>query len=76
MCCPKLPENVGTLAFATPTFSVSPSEEVSNVTIEDVEQLWVNLSVQWKLDLADTDLAENLDLKDTHQKIFATIFDI
>ena len=25
--------------------------------------------VQWKLDLADTDLAENLDLKDTLQKI-------
>ena len=24
--------------------------------------------VQWKLDLADTDLAENLDLKDTLQK--------
>ena len=34
------------------------------------------LKVQWKLDLADTDVAENLDLKDTHQKIFATIFDI
>ena len=31
--------------------------------------------VQWKLDLADTDLAENLDLKDTLQKIWATIFD-
>ena len=31
--------------------------------------------VQWKLDLADTDLAENLDLEDTHQKIWATIFD-
>ena len=30
--------------------------------------------VQWKLDLADTDLAENLDLKDTVQKIRATIF--
>ena len=31
--------------------------------------------VQRKLDLADTDLAENLDLKDTPQKIWATIFD-
>ena len=30
--------------------------------------------LQWKLDLADTDLAENLDLKDTPQKIWATIF--
>ena len=30
--------------------------------------------VQWKLDLADTDLAENLDLKDTLQKIRATTF--
>ena len=30
--------------------------------------------VQWKLDLADTDLAENLDLKDTLKKIWATIF--
>ena len=27
--------------------------------------------VQWKLDLADTDLAENLGLKDTLQKIWA-----
>ena len=31
--------------------------------------------VQWKLDLADTDLAENLGLKDTLQKIWGTIFD-
>ena len=31
--------------------------------------------IQWKLHLADTDLAENLDLKDTPQKIWATIFD-
>ena len=31
--------------------------------------------IQWKLDLTDTDLAENLDLKDTPQKIWATIFD-
>ena len=30
--------------------------------------------LQWKLDLADTDLAETLDLKDTLQKIWATIF--
>ena len=30
--------------------------------------------VQWKLDLADTDLAENLDLKGTPQKIWANIF--
>ena len=37
--------------------------------------LWNTFSVQWKLDLADTDLAENLDLKDTPQKIWATIFD-
>ena len=27
------------------------------------------VQVQWKLDLADTDLAENFDLKDTLQKI-------
>ena len=27
------------------------------------------VEIQWKLDLADTDLAENLDLKDTLQKI-------
>ena len=33
------------------------------------------LIVQWKLDLADTSLAENLSLKDTPQKIWATIFD-
>ena len=38
-----------------------------------VEKWTVNL-VQWKLDLADTDFAENLDLKDTLQKIWATIF--
>ena len=31
--------------------------------------------IQWKLDLADTDLAENLDLKNTPQKIWATVFD-
>ena len=31
--------------------------------------------LQWKLNLADTDLAENLYLKDTPQKIWATIFD-
>ena len=30
----------------------------------------------WKLDFADTDLAENLDLKDILQKIWATIFDL
>ena len=30
---------------------------------------------QWRLDLADTILAENLSLKDTLQKIWATIFD-
>ena len=34
-----------------------------------------SMKIQWKLDLADTDLAENLDLKDTPQKIWATIFD-
>ena len=33
------------------------------------------LCIQWKLDLADTDLAKNLDLKDTPQKMWATIFD-
>jgi len=33
------------------------------------------VNVQWKLDLADTSLAENLSLKDTLQKIWATIFD-
>ena len=32
--------------------------------------------IQWKLNLADTDLAENFDLKDTLQKIWASIFDI
>ena len=31
--------------------------------------------MQWKLDLADTDLAENLDLKDILQQIWVTIFD-
>ena len=31
--------------------------------------------LQCKFDLADTDLAENLNLKDTLQKIWATIFD-
>ena len=31
--------------------------------------------IQCKLDLADTDLAENLDLKDTLQKTRVTIFD-
>ena len=31
--------------------------------------------VQWKLDLADTSLAENLGLKDTLKKIWATVFD-
>ena len=35
----------------------------------------VELRVQWKLNLADIDLAEKLDLKDTPQKIWATIFD-
>ena len=30
--------------------------------------------VQWKLELADTSLAENLGLKDTLQKIWATVF--
>ena len=42
--------------------------------------LSVKSTVQWKfdladIDLADIDLAENLDLKDTLQKIWATIFD-
>ena len=32
-------------------------------------------SLLWKLDLAETDLAENLDLMDTLQEILATIFD-
>ena len=31
--------------------------------------------IQWKLDLADTSLAENLGLKKTLQKIWATVFD-
>ena len=31
--------------------------------------------LQWNLDLADTDLAENLDLNVTLQKIWAPIFD-
>ena len=31
--------------------------------------------LQWKLDLADADLVENLDLKDTLYKIWVTIFD-
>ena len=33
------------------------------------------ISVQWELDLTDTDLAENLDLKDTLKKIWVTNFD-
>ena len=33
------------------------------------------ISIQWKLDLAGTDLAENLVLKDTLQKIWGTVFD-
>ena len=33
------------------------------------------MTVQWKLGLADSSLAENLFLKDTFQKILATIFD-
>ena len=32
-------------------------------------------AIQWKFDLADTNLAENLGLKDTLQKIWATVFD-
>ena len=35
---------------------------------------WAGLVLQWKLDLADNNLAENLDLKDTLQKIWATFF--
>ena len=35
----------------------------------------MSMFILWKLDLADTDLAENLGLKDTLQKICATIFD-
>ena len=31
--------------------------------------------MQWKIDLADTDLSENLDLKDIPLEIWATIFD-
>ena len=31
--------------------------------------------VQWKIDLADTSLAENLSLEDTLQKIWAIVFD-
>ena len=34
------------------------------------------IKIHWKLDLADTDLAENLGLKDTLQKVWATIFDL
>ena len=33
-----------------------------------------HVSLQWKLDLADTSLAENLGLKDTLHKIWAIIF--
>ena len=33
------------------------------------------LPVQWKLDLADTGLAENFSLKDTLQKLWETVFD-
>ena len=32
-------------------------------------------AVKWELDIADTSLAENLGLKETLQKIRATIFD-
>ena len=31
--------------------------------------------IQWKLDLADTSLAENFDLKDTLKKIWVIVFD-
>ena len=34
-----------------------------------------SMTVQWKLGLADSSLAENLFLKDNFQKILATIFD-
>ena len=37
-------------------------------------QIQVNNKVQWKLDIADTSLAENLGLEDTFQKIWATVF--
>ena len=40
--------------------------------VVDFVAKWLN--IRWRLDLADTDLAENLDLKDTLQKIWATIF--
>ena len=33
------------------------------------------VQVQWMLDLANIDLAENLGLKDTLQKIWPTVFD-
>ena len=35
----------------------------------------MNNKIQWKFDLADTDLAENPDINDTIQKVLATIFD-
>ena len=34
-----------------------------------ISHCWNVSEIQWKLDLVDTDLAENLDLEDTHQKI-------
>ena len=34
----------------------------------------ISMKLHWKLDLADTDLAENLGLKDTLQEIWATFF--
>ena len=41
---------------------------------QQVGHYWHPNHIQWKLDLADTDLAENLNLKDTLQKIWATFF--
>ena len=36
--------------------------KISNREYREITEI---LSIQWKLDLADIDLAENLDLKDT-----------
>ena len=46
----------------------------------DTQAAWnqrkpVSYPIQWTLDLADNGLAENLCLKDTLKKIWATIFD-
>ena len=58
---------VGTFKFLLFSFLSCPTQLFGERRVPTCE-------IQLKLDLADTDLAENLDLKDTLQKIWATIF--